>query len=107
MKPTYRAPLAIHFENLSIYIKQKIAPLRGDTDSSTSSVIKGDNRVRKLRNAYDKLQLWASMLYFRHPSQDKIESLVGDVLEAIDASEPALSEQLHSKFSQIAIHVSK
>lgn len=105
MHPTYRAPLAIRFENLSLYIKHEIAhPVEKTPHTPPNSEENGSDRVKKIQNACDKLQLWASMLTFRHTSKD---SLVGDVLEAIDVSEPDLSERLHSVFSGIATHISK
>lgn len=105
MYPTYRAPLAIQFENLSLYIKNEIAhTVKESPRTRTNSEENGNDRVNNLQNACDKLQLWASMLAFRSSSKD---SLVGDVLEAIDVSESDLGERLHRVFSGIAAHVSK
>lgn len=103
--PNYRAPLAIRFENLSTYIKEQIAlAVKKDSGPPTRSEPNSRNRVEKLQNASDKLQLWASMIASVRSTEF---GLVGDVLEAIDVSESVLSEGLHQIFSEIAAHVSE
>ena len=102
MTPTYRAPLAIRFENLFAFIKQQIALAdEKDAGRQTDSEMEKVESLRRLSNLLD---LWASSLTVRRPTK---ESLVGDVLEAIDMSDPLLNGKLHRLISDIATHISK
>ena len=101
----YRVPLAIHFANLLKFLQQETAlAVKEENALPNNGEEKHGSRVSKLRNAYEKLQLWASMLEFRRPRQ---KSHVGDVLEVIDVLEPGLKEELHRRFSELALHISK
>ena len=103
MKPTYPTPLAIRFANLLTLIKQQVAEAAAqDPDRATDGAVEGSDRVEKLGNLADGLQIWASMLIVRRPTK---ESLVGDVLEALEVEKSSLCDQLHGVFSDIAERV--
>lgn len=105
MKPIYPTPLAIRFANLLILIKQQIAlAVTQDADRQENGEVEGSDRVEKLQDLSERLQLWASLLTVRRPRK---ESLIGDLLEALEVAKSSLCDQLHGIFSDIADRVLK